>query len=194
MREEIKIKLLQNMLEEITERYDNFISQQQDIINKTFQKAIRDPLTNLYNRNYLQEYGSNLEKQHLKKMVPFHIIFFDLDNFKQVNDREGHKSGDIILQKIAKVLKDYFPFDWIFRYGGDEFVVISDSPLKEIKGEIERLEQKVVETFKEYQIGISWGIATFPEDGTEFRRLLDVADSRMYSLKQQKKREFLRIF
>jgi diguanylate cyclase (GGDEF)-like protein len=194
MREEIKIRLLQNMLEEITERYDAFISQQQDIINRTFQKAIRDPLTKLYNRNYLQEYGSNLEKQHQKTMKPFHVIFFDLDNFKQVNDLEGHKSGDFILQKIAQILKDHFEFDLVFRYGGDEFVVISDSLLEEIKEEIAQLEVEVKEKFKDYKIGISWGIATFPDDGTDFRRLLEIADSRMYERKQRKKRRFFPIF
>ena len=86
MREEIKIKILQNILEEVTKKYDYFISKQQDLLDKTFQRAVRDSLTGLYNKQYLFEYGQNLEKQHYRNHKPFHIVFFDLDNFKEVND------------------------------------------------------------------------------------------------------------
>ncbi|MRJ06407.1 MAG: hypothetical protein C6I01_02660 [Epsilonproteobacteria bacterium] len=189
MREEIKIKILQNILKEVTKKYDYFISKQQDILEKTFEKAIRDSLTGLYNKQYLFEYGHNLEKQHRKINKPFVIVFFDLDNFKEVNDKEGHPKGDKILKELGKIFREVFEFDWVFRYGGDEFVVISEDSLSEIERRIRLLEEKIATQFREYKLGISSGIAIFPTDGKKFEELLKLADSRMYKNKLKKKKK-----
>jgi diguanylate cyclase (GGDEF)-like protein len=189
MREEIKIKILQNILEEVTKKYDYFISKQQDLLDKTFQRAVRDSLTGLYNKQYLFEYGQNLEKQHYRNHKPFHIVFFDLDNFKEVNDKEGHPVGDRVLREIGKIFREVFEFDWVFRYGGDEFVVISEDSYGEILKRIRELEKRLEESFPKYRLGVSWGVATFCKDGRDFGQLLQLADTRMYKNKLRKKKK-----
>lgn len=81
-----------------------------------------DALTNLFNRNYYNNYLIELNKTNKK---PVGVFFCDLDNLKEINDTYGHSIGDRMLIKIADVLKKIFPDEKICRIGGDEFVVIS---------------------------------------------------------------------
>jgi len=108
MREEIKIKLLENLLEEVTKEYDYFISLQNKKIQQTFEMAVKDPLTKLYNRQYLNEYAKKAFNKLQREESVLILIFIDLDNFKYVNDSFGHKEGDKVLQQVAEILQNTF--------------------------------------------------------------------------------------
>jgi len=193
MRENIKIKLLQNLLSEITKKYDEFIESQEDQIEKTFQKAIKDPLTNLYNRLYFFEYVQKFFKKSRRKDIKAVLIFLDLDNFKNVNDTLGHKMGDKILSDIAQILKEIFrDYDMVVRYGGDEFIIFTE--IEKNKKEslnllLENFKERLEKKFSRYLISVSYGISIFPEDAKDIKRLIEIADERMYQQKKLKKKD-----
>ncbi len=90
--------------------------------------AIRDALTGVYNRHQFNELFGSLLHQSQRKAKPFAICMFDIDYFKSVNDQFGHQQGDQVLIQVAELAKQKFSRanDFIFRIGGEEFVVISD--------------------------------------------------------------------
>ena len=191
MREKIKIKLLQNLLEEITKKYDDFIAIQQDEIEQNFEKAIKDPLTGLYNRLYFLDFAKKSFERAKRKDRNIVLIFLDLDNFKYVNDNFGHKRGDEILKNTANILKDIFrEYDMIVRYGGDEFIVFAEidkSNEKHIENLLESFRDRLEQKFEKYTISVSYGVAIFPNDIDDINSLLDIADKRMYKQKRCKK-------
>ena len=191
MREKIKIKLLKNLLEEITKKYDDFIAIQQDEIEQNFEKAIKDPLTGLYNRLYFLDFAKKSFERAKRKDRNIVLIFLDLDNFKYVNDNFGHKNGDEILKNTANILKDIFrEYDMVVRYGGDEFIVFAEidkSDKKHIEKLLESFRDRLEQKFKKYTISASYGIAIFPNDIDDINSLLDIADKRMYKQKRCKK-------
>ena len=200
MREEIKIKILQALLEEVTKKYDDSIAEKEKLLQKTFEMAVNDSLTGLYNRQYMQNYLLNLiKKAKRNKNEKFAVIFLDLDNFKYVNDNFGHNKGDEVLKKVANILKNSFrEYDLVSRYGGDEFVVIVESPFVEILDKLEeRLRNAVKEEFKNLGISISIGFSYFPNDINYnlenekeiIKKLLNIADNRMYENKRKRKKD-----
>jgi len=89
------------------------------------QLAVTDKLTNIKNRNGLYEYAENKLIKSLNADKPVIIAMCDIDKFKSFNDTYGHDAGDIVLQHVAKILKDNVRLqDGVFRYGGEEFVLI----------------------------------------------------------------------
>jgi len=192
MREDIKIKLLQNLLEEITKKYDEFIAMQQDKIEQTFEKAIKDPLTGLYNRLYFFEFTRQSFERVKRKGGNIVLIFLDLDNFKYVNDNYGHKKGDEVLKEVADILKIIFrDYDVLVRYGGDEFIIFAEIDSKEfnnINSLLKSFKERLEEKFKKYILSVSYGIALFPDDADNVKDLINIADKRMYEQKKQKKK------
>jgi diguanylate cyclase (GGDEF)-like protein len=192
MRESIKIKLLQNLLDEVTKKYDEFIAMQQDRIDQTFKKAIVDPLTGLYNRLYFLEVTKKSFKRAKRKDENIILVFLDLDNFKYVNDNYGHEKGDEILKEVAKTLKNMFrEYDMIVRYGGDEFVIFAEMSINDIANIddlLKSFKNRIEKKFKKYILSVSYGIAVFPFDADNIKDLLNIADERMYKQKKQKKK------
>ena len=99
MNKDIQIKLLQALLDEITKRYDYFIQSQNETIRKTYEMAVKDHLTKLYNRMYLEDYLRHLIKMSKRDKAVFQILFIDLDNFKPINDIYGHEKEIKSLKK-----------------------------------------------------------------------------------------------
>ena len=151
------------------------------------EKANRDALTGLYNREFFEHY---VEMQLQDRMVDSAaIIFIDIDDFKKANDTMGHTFGDEILCHVAKrILGVFRRTDIAARFGGDEFVVFLSSVSREIL--INRLEhlQKIFEHpyrsgTLQYKISGSIGAAMYPENGNDYATLLDHADSALYEAK-----------
>jgi len=192
MRAEIEIKLLENLLEEITVKYDRYIKEQDAEIKQKLQKSKLDPLTHIHNREFLCEQGKVMLKENRRKSESLALIFLDLDNFKGVNDNHGHNEGDRVLKSVAKILKSSFrEEDVVARYGGDEFVVIvqlSRVHLSDLNHILESLRKRVEESFKRYNISISYGISIYPVDADNLKDLIQLADERMYEQKKEKKR------
>ena len=150
---------------------------------------IIDPLTNLYNRRYLNEKIENICTS--KNEISF--IMMDIDYFKLYNDNYGHINGDKALIDVAKVIKSVFKDDMVFRYGGEEFAVISDKSVEELIKYIEdlRLEIHNENIRHEYskvsdRITLSIGLASaklYTND--DVIRLNKIADENLYKSKQQ---------
>ncbi len=155
--------------------------------------ASHDQLTGLYNRGALFERLREIiafSKRFNKKCA---LLFMDLDNFKQVNDRFGHQAGDRVLKETADRLSGLLrETDYISRHGGDEFTIILNDP--ENVDPIE-VAQKIIETIAvPYDIGrqeiavisTSIGISIYPDDGVDVDALIGRADKAMYRAKGKK--------
>jgi len=191
MRAEIQVKLLENLLDEITKKYDSFIKEQNEKIEDTLEKATKDPLTDLYNREFLSEYAEKALKENRRKGESIALIFLDLDNFKSVNDNYGHEEGDQVLKNVANILKNSFrDHDVIIRYGGDEFIVLAQLnrvEISDLNSVLMSLKERVEENFKKYGISISYGMAINPLETDNLKDLIHLADQRMYKQKKDKK-------
>jgi len=191
MRAEIQVKLLENLLDEITKKYDSFIKEQNEKIEDTLEKATKDPLTDLYNREFLSEYAEKALKENRRKGESMALIFLDLDNFKSVNDNYGHEEGDQVLKNVANILKNSFrDHDLIIRYGGDEFIVLAQLnrvEISDLNSVLISLKERVEENFKKYGISISYGTAINPLETDNLKDLIHLADQRMYKQKKDKK-------
>jgi len=147
---------------------------------------LTDYLTGLPNRLGLEDYMTKLT---VKKEV-FAVVFIDLDDFKQVNDRYGHIVGDKVIQKFSKMMIDLMD-DSIFtsRYGGDEFIAIysgfeNDANFKEIIEEkIKTMGAKIVLDEKIFDLTLSVGVAMYPRDGKSIHELIRKADSALVNVK-----------
>ncbi|HOD96628.1 MAG: GGDEF domain-containing protein [Candidatus Paceibacterota bacterium] len=166
--------------------------------------ALKDPLTGLYNRRGFLEETDRLIKmnQRLGQRFSFSLasfgrvglVFIDLDNFKHINDRFGHKVGDEVLKEIAKRLEGSLRrFDIVGRWGGDEFVVaIWDVDKKTLDIIVERLKSKITNEpiiIRKQPISItaSFGAKVFPIEGLELEKEIEGVDKSMYRAKKQSK-------
>ena len=164
-------------------------------VNQWKEKANRDVLTGLYNREFFEHTASSaLEKGTLSGSA---IVFVDIDDFKRINDTLGHMVGDDVIRSIAKRLLGAFRHtDVVARYGGDEFVVFVNGISR---ADLAKRLQQFCESFQfpyrndtvEYPVSTSIGAAMFPEDGKSYPQLLDHADSALYVAKRQGKNQYV---
>ena len=191
MRENIKIKLLQNMLKAVTEKYDEFIREQNELLKITYRKATRDPLTGLYNRQFLLDYLEKAIEKTLRERNKSLLVFIDVDNLKCINDSFGHDMGDKILSIFAKLLQKHFrTYDILARIGGDEFIIFTESDkidaIKERLLKIKRDLEKEIPA-KRCNLSFSFGIVKIPDEVKSVSEILKLADYRMYQNKKKKK-------
>lgn len=154
--------------------------------------AVRDPLTGLFNRRYLEESLALEIIRAARKEYTIGIIMADIDHFKQFNDTHGHAAGDAVLVQIAELLRTYVRLsDVICRYGGEEFIIILPEASREItlmRAELicegaEKLHlQYEGQTLK--TVTLSLGIAVFPDHGSSMDVLLVAADTALYRAKR----------
>ena len=140
-------------------------------------KAYFDTLTEVYNRLYLQENEVRLSAEQ-----NFGVAFFDLNNLKSVNDTYGHKAGDELLRNFVKLLRLQFPQSFIYRVGGDEFVVISLHQQKDIYLSICDKMRSALNQTNEAAIGYR-----FYEQIDDIWRAIDECDQLMYDHKREMK-------
>jgi diguanylate cyclase (GGDEF)-like protein/PAS domain S-box-containing protein len=154
-------------------------------------QSIRDPLTGLFNRRFMQESLDKELQRAKRKQRSLSLIFLDLDHFKRFNDAFGHDAGDSVLQSMADIFRMHFRAeDVICRYGGEEFAVIL--PESSIQDALKRAEALRLAT-KDLKlvhrgvlldpVTLSVGIAGFPEHGQSAQELLDRADKTLYQSK-----------
>jgi diguanylate cyclase (GGDEF)-like protein/PAS domain S-box-containing protein len=156
-------------------------------------QAIRDPLTLLFNRRFLEE---SLERELQlagRKKQSIAVLFLDLDRFKGFNDTFGHDAGDMVLQSLADLFRNFFrSTDICCRYGGEEFAIIlpeSSSHDAAIRADALRSEVKSLRLhYKKQSLGqmtLSVGVAAFPEHGSTSVELLKIADQCLYESKSR---------
>lgn len=160
--------------------------------------ANHDPLTKLPNRRALEasiERDIALCAVHNKHMA---VLFFDLDDFKKINDHYGHSTGDELLAVLGQKFKEQLrPQDKVFRFGGDEFIFCFpmlcdlDDAKDKVLGVQEVMQQKIELTNHSLHIKGSIGIAMYPNDGAQASELIRKADLVLYKSKAQEKGSFL---
>lgn len=160
---------------------------------KLLQMAMRDPLTGLFNRGYVDERFAVELSRARRYGKSLTIAVIDADRFKSLNDTHGHLAGDQVLRTIGALLHDTFrQSDTSGRYGGEEFVVIlPETDIESAEAKIESLRETVAATpfrlgarGEEVQVTLSAGLATFPDDGLNAADLFALADDRMFQAKR----------
>jgi diguanylate cyclase (GGDEF)-like protein len=150
-----------------------------------------DKLTELYNRGYFEELSHKCLKESIENKKEFFLVTFDLDQLKPVNDAYGHFIGDELIRTFAKNIKNTVGSnDILGRTGGDEFSAICFEKDKE---SLVRKFEDLISYFKTNQLTLdedkitcsfSYGIAKFPDEGSDYNTLMNLADKRMYGRKQ----------
>ncbi len=148
--------------------------------------SITDPLTDLYNRNYMTSFLDQTVSKARQLKSPTSLIMCDVDNFKNYNDTKGHLEGDYLLKKISACLRNSFRFqDVICRYGGEEFVVIL--PNTDAKTAQERAEQLRDNVQKNVELTVSVGVITCLNSSLSAQDLLKHSDEALYQAKRMGK-------
>ncbi|MBI5353721.1 MAG: diguanylate cyclase [Chloroflexi bacterium] len=154
--------------------------------------AMHDSLTGLLNRRAIDEYAEGEFSRAVRQERALSVIMIDVDHFKGVNDRFGHKVGDRALQRVAGILtSDLRGYDRVGRWGGEEFILIlPDTPLDGAAKVAERLrvrteEMKIsLENDELFSIHISLGVACSCGQFQSTAKLIDAADQALYKAKQ----------
>ena len=192
-------KWLENDLKYANESLKNQLEEIDQLRAELQEQAIRDPLTNAYNRRYLTEFLNKEILRAERESTPVTIVIMDVDNFKQFNDSYGHNCGDEVLKNITQFLNEHARRgDVVCRYGGEEFVVLM--PNVSLETGFERAEmwrQDFSETPFEYQgmelfATFSAGLATYPQHGTTGEAILQAADKALLHSKDTGKNRVTR--
>jgi len=155
-----------------------------------------DPLTNLSNRKLFFQRLTDTLAAAKRFYYSVALLYIDLDDFKQINDRLGHGEGDQVLIEAAYRLSSCVrEVDTTARFGGDEFVIILNGTSKELiadtaKRIIDSVNFKVKAQGSEFQVSASVGIAIYPDDTADAMTLLKYADAAMYRAKSKGKSQF----
>ena len=172
-------------------RYTDFL---RESVQNTMEMAIKDALTGLYNRRYLETHLANHVKQAEERGTPLSVLILDIDHFKKVNDTYGHDGGDEILVEFAKRISDNVRrIDLPCRMGGEEFVVIMPETDRELAQSVaERIREVVAENpFKIVSSGLdatvttSIGIGCYYGQGDSPEFILKRADLGLYRAKAE---------
>lgn len=155
------------------------------------EQSIRDPLTRLFNRRFLEESLERELELAARKKHALSVLFLDLDHFKIFNDTYGHGAGDMVLQSLADLLLSFFrATDICCRYGGEEFaIILPESSLQNaviradaLRSEVKNLRLRYKKEFLG-RLTLSVGVAAFPEHGSTSAELLKIADQCLYESK-----------
>ena len=183
------LQTLEDKVEDRTKELEHALIEKRAGEQRIWEMAHYDELTGLLNRNlFNQEFDALLEAQ-----IPFVLMLTDINDFKIINDTQGHVAGDTALRGYANVLRDCCRSGaTIARLGGDEFAILFpfeadeqqlDSMYRDIRS---AAEQVVYSDTRQPGLSISMGVARSPHDGNDRLELLRAADTAMYKAKQQK--------
>jgi diguanylate cyclase (GGDEF)-like protein len=156
------------------------------------EQAIRDPLTGLYNRRYLDDALERELVRAQREGYPVSVVMLDLDRFKALNDTYGHPAGDAVLVALATLLREHVRAgDLACRWGGEEFLlVLPNMPLAAAaeRADVLRARFAAVETAagaRKISARLSAGVAACPEHGTSPAALIAAADAALYGAKRE---------
>jgi diguanylate cyclase (GGDEF)-like protein len=156
-------------------------------------QSIKDPLTGLFNRRYMEESLDRELKRASRKKSSLGVLMIDVDHFKNLNDTFGHEAGDAVLRSLGSLLKTHFRGeDIVCRYGGEEFTVILPETSREVA---QKRSSELFEAIKQLSVqhqgqllpsvSLSIGVAMYGEQGTTPDSLLRAADSALYLAKKR---------
>jgi diguanylate cyclase (GGDEF)-like protein len=161
------------------------------LITKLERLAMTDPLTKIHNRRYLDLRMKKAIHLCQRKEHSMTLIMFDIDHFKAINDTHGHNAGDMVLKKVAKVIKGIIrDSDLFVRTGGEEFLIIlPNCPLEQGIKLAERIRKTVEGTKFDYKekrirVTISMGITEYIR-GQDLSKFIEIADQALYQAKEK---------
>ena len=156
-------------------------------------QSIRDPLTSLYNRRYLEEMMDRETRRAIRADSGLGVLMLDLDHFKRFNDTFGHDAGDAVLRETASFLsKSVRAEDIVCRFGGEEFMILlPGADLATTEARAERIRSRLRDVTVVYEgqslgiITVSIGVAEAPQHGTSPQALIAAADAALYRAKRE---------
>jgi diguanylate cyclase (GGDEF)-like protein len=152
-------------------------------------QSLRDPLTGLYNRRYMEDALERYVSLAERSGAATSVIMLDLDHFKALNDKHGHAKGDAVLRDVAaQLVGGLRPTDVVCRYGGEELLVIlPDCGAEDACLRAEALRSRIegLSEVHDAAISASFGVSSIPEISTSAADLIPMADNALYSAKQQ---------
>jgi len=161
--------------------------------HKLQDESVHDELTGVHNRRYFNRKINNEFIRAQRSNYPLSLLMLDIDHFKSINDTYGHQVGDLVLRKVAEVIKAIVrdKIDTVARYGGEEFAVIlpmvnggkganASEIAERIRSEVEKIK---IETF-DFGVTISIGLASFPKNASNLAELIYKADQALYRAKE----------
>jgi len=167
----------------------------EELISTTLQKQLieqqsfTDPLTEIYNRRSLDDIAGRFISHAKRLSKPLTFLMVDINNFKQVNTKFGHLTGDTVLAEVATVLKTAIRgSDAVVRYGGDEFLImLADTTEIAAETVTQRISKQLADWnagghLRNFELGASIGVAEW-RDGQTVDEVLDAADRKMYEHK-----------
>lgn len=147
-----------------------------ELMQAIYNSSITDGLTRLYNRKFFY----NRVTQHVQRHLPVYILFSDIDNFKKLNDTQGHQMGDNVLKQVAQIMKDEAEECGIAgRYGGEEMVILVSDPSVKMDAFAERIRSRIE---NETIVTASIGYSKY-KNGLSAEDLIKQADEAMYRAK-----------
>lgn len=155
-------------------------------------EALHDPLTGLANRTLFIDRLTQALFQARRERRQVALVMLDLDHFKAVNDEHGHQAGDRVLVRVAHALgRGLRATDTVARIGGDEFAWVlpgisgRSAAMLMIAKLLQAVPMRVTVDGRAIEVGVSAGLALFPDDGADFDTLMRVADVRLYASKRR---------
>lgn len=156
-------------------------------------QSIRDPLTGLFNRRYLEETFERELRRAARADASIGVVIFDIDHFKRFNDTFGHEAGDLVLKELGPLIKEHRRGDDVAcRYGGEEFVlVLPGITLEATRLRAEALREAVKRlglSLREQSLGqvsLSLGVEVYPASGQTAEGLIRIDDEALYRAKRE---------
>ncbi|MCI0184516.1 diguanylate cyclase domain-containing protein [Sulfoacidibacillus ferrooxidans] len=194
------ITLLQSLANNITDKLRQLHTEQErnSAQSELAYQAFHDALTRIPNRAYLERMIDHILVKQSQSPYPLTLIIADLDGFKQINDTYGHRAGDVVLQVVAMRLKECLRSDdRIFRYGGDEFIILVEEllPLAAMericKQTLQRIQEPILWDGNSLTVGISIGIAQDSSGTQSPRSLFKEADEALFMAKKAGKNTYV---
>jgi len=154
--------------------------------------VITDPLTGTRNRRFFDEVIGREVQRHRRYRTPLSVVFIDIDRFKAINDTLGHDTGDRVLREVALfLLRNIREADYVFRWGGDEFVILISCPEDEALRRARELQHAFATTPHTADlppgVALSVGVVEVPPDVSDIMPLIQAADERMYTNKKRRR-------
>jgi len=157
------------------------------------QQSIRDPLTGLFNRRYLEETLDREVRRATRNQHPLGMVMLDLDYFKRFNDAFGHEAGDALLRELSQFMQSHIRAgDIACRYGGEEFtLILPEASLEVTRQRAEQLREGTKHLHVRHHdlfpgaITLSLGVAVYPDHGATAKAVLRAADEALYRAKQE---------
>lgn len=185
-----KREAIESQLRETNERLGLQLDEVRVLQSRLEEQAVRDSLTGLYNRRYLDDALPRELQRAQREKYPVAIVLADIDRFKRINDTYGHQAGDVVLQALANLLKEKVRGgDLPCRWGGEEFVlVLPRMPLDSALARADGLRQSFNALQLDLdgnvvQLTLSAGVAVYPGHGANATELLHAADEALYEAK-----------